>query len=133
MAGKGKLKPSPRKDKSTSQEGLLPAVPVLGPFDEFKASPVRSSRRSPGTKLNPGLPDTKTSRQKKSPLPKDAEQKEGTIEVPGLNSLLAHMEKTVDGRQQSALAGLMPPKEHRELPSEEKVCTSNESSSNQTG
>ena len=117
MAGKGKLnKASPRKDKSNRREGLLPAVPVVGPFDEFKASPVRSSRQSAGTELLPGLPD-KTPRTKKSPLSKDPKPKEGTVEVPGLSSLLSSIEKTADERHQSNHAGVPPLKEHRELPS----------------
>ncbi len=57
MAGKGKLSKAKPKDKSPRREGLLPIVPVLAPFDEFKASPVRPTRQSAGTDLLPGLPD----------------------------------------------------------------------------
>ena len=57
MAGKGKLSKAKPKDKSPRREGLLPSVPVLAPFDEFKASPVRPTRQSAGTDLLPGLPD----------------------------------------------------------------------------
>ena len=110
--GKGKLNKAKPKDKSPRREGLPPSVPVLAPFDEFKASPVRPTRQSTGTDLLPGLPD-KVPRTKKSPLPKDPKPKEGTLEVPGLS--------------------VPPPKEHRELPSEEDKDKSIESSSNQTG
>ncbi len=51
MAGKGKLSKAKPKDKSPRREGLLPNVPVLAPFDEFKASPVRPTRQSAGTDL----------------------------------------------------------------------------------
>ena len=133
MAGKGKLrKATPKKDKSPRREGLLPSVPVLAPFDEFKASPVRPTRRSAGTDLLSGLPDRAT-RTKKSPLPKDPETKEGTVEVPGLSSLLGTIDKAADERHQSSHANVPPPKEHCELPSEEKQDKSIESSSNQTG
>ena len=132
MAGKGKLTKAKPKDKSLRREGLLPSVPVLAPFDEFKASPVRPTRRSAGTDLLSGLPD-KVTRTKKSPLPKDPETKEGTVEVPGLSSLLGTIDKVADERHQSSHANVPPPKEHRELPSEEKQDKSIESSSNQTG
>ena len=132
MAGKGKLnKATPKKDQSPRREGLLPAVPVRAPFDEFKVSPGRSSRQSSGTDLLPGLPD-KTPRTRKSPLSKDPKSKEGTIEVPGLSSLLGSIGKTADERHQSSHAGVHPPKEHRELPSEENQNKSIESSSKQS-
>ena len=133
MAGKGKLnKATPKKDKSPRREGLLPSVPVRAPFDEFKVSPGRSSRQSSGTDLLPGLPD-KVPRTKKSPLSKDLKPKEGTVEVPGLSSLLGTIDKVADERHQSSHADVPPPKEHRELPSEENQNKSIESSSNQTG
>ena len=70
------------------------------------------TRQSAGTDLLPGLPD-KVPRTKKSPLPKDPKPKEGTLKVPGLS--------------------VPPPKEHRELPSEEDKDKNIESSSHQTG
>ena len=112
MAGKGKLRQArPKKDKSPRREGLLPAVPVRAPFDEFRVSPGRSSRQSSGTDLLPGLPD-KALRTKKSPLPKDPKTKEGTLEVPGLSSLLGSIDKVAEERHQSNHAGVPPPKEH---------------------
>ena len=78
MAGKGKLSKAKPKDKSPRREGLLPIIPVLAPFDEFKVSPGRSSRQSSGTDLLPGLPD-KVPRTKKSHLSKDPKSKEGTL------------------------------------------------------
>ncbi len=88
MAGKGKLNQAkPKVNKSPRREGLLPDVPVRAPFDEFKASPVRPTRQSLGTEILPGLPDT-LPRAKKSLLSKDPKPKEGTLEVPGLGSLL---------------------------------------------
>ncbi len=133
MADKGKLSQArPKKGKSPRREGLLPAVPVCVPFDEFWPSPSRPTRQSSSTDLLPGLPD-KTPRAKKSPVPKDPKSKEGTIEVPGLSSLLDFIDKAADERHQSSHAGVPPLKEHRELPSEEKQDKSIESSSNQTG
>ncbi len=110
MAGKGKLSQArPKKEKSPRREGLLPAVPVCAPFDEFKVSPSRSSRQSSGTDLLPGLPD-KVPRTKKSPLSKDPKSKEGTLEVPGLSSLLGSIDRAADERHQSSHAGVHPPK-----------------------
>jgi hypothetical protein len=125
-AGRGKLKPT-KKDKSPVREPL----PLRSPFDEFKLSPGLSNRRRLSGDLLPGLPD-KTPRRKKdkSPLIKDPKTKEGTVEVPGLGSLL---EKSVDERHQSNHFGDPPLKEHLELPSEEKQNKSIESSSTQTG
>jgi hypothetical protein len=135
MTGKGKLSQAkPKNDKSPRREGLLPAVPALAPFDEFRPSPSRSTRQSSSTDLLPGLPD-KTPRAKKDkfPLPKDPKTKEGTLEVPGLSSLLDSIDKAADERHQSNHAGVPPLKEHREIPSEENQDKSIESSSNQTG
>ncbi len=125
-------KAKPKDNKSPRREGLPPSVPVLAPFDEFKASPVRPTRQSAGTDLLPGLPD-KAPRAKKSPLPKDPKTKEGTVEVPGRSSLLDPSDKVADERHQSNHAGVPPPKEHHELPSEENKDKSIESSSSQTG
>jgi hypothetical protein len=135
MAGRGKLSPKKqKKDKPAVREGLPPAVPLRAPFDEFRASSSPPTRRSAGTDLNPGLPDRPLRAKKnKSPLSKDPEQKEGTLEVPGLSSLLGSIDKAADDRHQSNHAGVHPPKEHRELPSEETQDKSIESSSNQTG
>ena len=109
MAGRGKLKPR-KKDQSPS-----PASPVRAPFDEFKSSPPLSSRSRLSGELLPGLPDKTPRRRKdKSPLVKDPITKEGTVEVPGLGSLL---EKSVDERHQKC-----------ELPSEETQNVSIESS-----
>ncbi len=99
MAGRGKLKPP--KGKSPIRQPL----PVRSPINEdmrsqmFNFSPGLSNRRCLSGKLLPGLPD-KTPRRKKdkSPLAKDPTTKEGTVEVPGLGSLL---EKSVDERHQS--------------------------------
>ena len=87
MAGRGKLgQTKAKKDKSPARD----ALPLRAPFDEFKLSPDRpSTRRRSGTDLLPGLPDkTPRARKDKSPLPKDPKTKEGTVEVPGLGSLL---------------------------------------------
>ncbi len=111
---------------------MLPTVPFLAPFDEFRSPPSRPTRQSAGTDLLPGLPD-KAPRAKKSPLPKDPKTKEGTLEVPGLSSLLDSIDKAADERHQSNHAGVPPIKERRELPSEENKNKSIESSSNQTG
>ena len=53
-------------------------------------------------------------------MSKDPKLKEGTLEVPGLSSLLDSIDKAADERHQSNHAGVPPLKEHRELPSEEK-------------
>jgi hypothetical protein len=66
-------------------------------------------------------------------LSKDPKLKEGTLEVPGLRSLLGSIDKAADERHQSNHAGVHPPKEHRELLWEENKDKSIESSSNQTG
>ena len=97
----------------------------------FNLSPGLSNRRRSDTDLLPGLPD-KTPRKKKdkSPLPKDPNTKDGTVQVPGLGSLI---EKCVDERHQSNHFGEPPLKEHRELPSEENEIESITSSSTQTG
>ena len=63
-------------------------------------------------------------------MPKDPTTKEGTVEVPGLGSLI---EKSVDDRHQSNHFGEPPLKEHHELPSEEDQNKSIGSSSTQTG
>ncbi len=63
-------------------------------------------------------------------MPKDPITKEGTVQVPGLGSLI---EKCVDERHQSNHFGEPPLKEHHELPLEENVNKSIESSSTQTG
>jgi hypothetical protein len=107
---------------------------VRAPFDEFRPSPSRPTRKSSGTDLLPGLSDkTPRAKKDKSPLPKDPKTKEGTLEVPGLSSLLDSIDKAADERHQSNRAGVPPLKEHRELPSEENQDKSIESSSNQTG
>ncbi len=80
-------------------------LPARSPMDEdmrsqmFNLSPGVFNRRRLSGDLLPGLPD-KTPRRKKdkSPLAKDPTTKKGTIEVPGLGSLL---EKSVDERHQS--------------------------------
>ena len=133
MAGRGKLKPK-AKGKSPVRE---PPLPARSPIDEgmrsqmFNLSPGLSNRRRSDVDLLPGLPD-KTPRRKKdkSPLPKDPTTKEGTVEVPGLGSLL---EKSVDERHQSNHFGEPSLKEHRELPLVEDQDKSIESSSTQTG
>ena len=126
MADRGKLK-SAKKDKSPARE----ALPLRAPFDEFKLSPDPPRRRRSGADLLPGLSDkTPRARKDKSPLPKDPKTKEGTVEVPGLGSLL---EKSVDERHQSNHFGEPPLKEHIELPSEENQEKSIESSRTQTG
>jgi hypothetical protein len=131
MAGRGKLKPT-TKGKSHVQE----TTPVRSPLDDGKRSemlnlsPSLSNRRSSGADLLPGLPDRAPRKSKgKSPLAKDPATKDGTIEVPGLGSLI---ERIVDERHQSNHFGDRPIKEHLELPSEEND-KSNESSSIQTG
>ncbi len=75
-------------------------LPVRSPVDVdmrsqmFNLSPGLSNRRRLSGKILPGLHD-KTPRRKrdKSPLVKDPTSKEGTVEVPGLGSIL---EKSVD-------------------------------------
>ncbi len=97
----------------------------------FNLSPGLSNRRRLNGELLPGLPDKAPRRKKdKSPLTKDPTTKEGTVEVPGLGSLL---EKSVDERHQSNHFGDPPLKEHLELPLEENQNKSIESSSTQTG
>ena len=113
------------------------ALPVRSPIDDdkrsqmFNLSPGLSNRRSANADLLPSLPDTTMRRKKdKFPLAKDPTTKEGTVEVPGLGSLL---EKSVDERHQSNHFSDPPLKEHIELPSEENLNKSIESSSTQTG
>jgi hypothetical protein len=129
-AGRGKLKPT--KGRSPIRQ----ALPVRSPIDEdkisqmFNLSPGLYNRRSSNADLLPGLPDKTPRRKDKSPLAKDPTTKEGTVEVPGLGSLL---DKSVDERHQSNHFGEPPLKEHRELPSEENQDKSIESSSTQAG
>ena len=80
--------------------------------------------------LLPGLPDKAPRKSKgKSPLAKDP-KKDGTIEVPGLGSLL---EKCVDERHLSNHFGEPPMKEHLDRASVKKAEMSNESSSIKNG
>ena len=112
MAGRGKLSQTKaKKDKSPAREGLLPAVPVRAPFDEFKLSPSTSSRRSSDVvDLLPGLPDKiPRTRKNKSPSTKAPPTKDGAIEVPGLGSRL---EQIIDDKHQSNHFGESPVKEH---------------------
>ena len=131
MAGRGKLKPA-AKSKSPIQE----ALPVRSPIDDsmrsqmFNLSSGLSNRRSSNADLLPGLPDKAPRKSKgKSPLAKDP-KKDGTIEVPGLGSLL---EKCVDERHQSNHFGDRPVLEHLDRASIKKAETSNESSSIKIG
>ena len=99
MAGRGKLK------TKTGKSPVRETLPARSHIDEgmrsqmFNLSPGLCNRRSLNADLHPGLPD-KTPRRKKdkSSLAKDPTTKEGTVEVPGLGSLL---EKSVDERHQS--------------------------------
>jgi hypothetical protein len=96
----------------------------------FNLSSGLSNRRSSNADLLPGLPDKAPRKSKgKSPLAKDP-KKDGTIEVPGLGSLL---EKCVDDRHQSNHFGDRPIMEHLDRASVEKAKKSNESSSIQVG
>ncbi len=96
----------------------------------FNLSSGLSNRRSSNADLLPGLPDKAPRKSKgKSPLAKDP-KKDGTIEVPGLDSLL---EKCVDERHQSNHFGDRPIMEHLDRASVEKARMSNESSSMQIG
>ena len=131
MAGRGKLKPA-AKSKSPIQE----ALPVRSPIDDgmrsqmFNLSSGLSNRRSSNADLLPGLPDKAPRKSKgKSPLAKDP-KKDGTIEVPGLGSLL---EECVDKRHQSNHFGDRPVLEHLDRASIKKAETSNESSSIKIG
>jgi hypothetical protein len=131
MAGRGKLKPA-TKGKSPVQETL----PVRSPIDDgmrsqmFNLSSGLSNRRSSNAGLLPGLPDKAPRKSKgKSPLAKDP-KKDGTIEVPGLGSLL---EKCVDERHQSNHFSDSPIMEHHDRALVEKAKKSNEGSSIQIG
>ena len=128
MAGRGKLgQTKGKKDKSPARD----ALPLRAPFDEFKLSPSTSSRRSSDVDLLPGLPDkAPRTRKNKSPSTKAPPTKDGTIEVPGLGSLL---EKCVDDRHQSNHFGDRPVLEHLDRASIKKAETSNESSSIKIG
>jgi hypothetical protein len=115
--------PPYRQRQAKANEGQVSyttSPPCAPPIDEdkisqmFNLSPSLSNRRSSNADLLPGLPD-KTPRRKKdkSPLAKDP-TKEGTVEVPGLVSLL---EKSVgvDERHHSNHFGEPPLKAHLEL------------------
>jgi hypothetical protein len=126
MAGRGKLRQT-KKDKYPARE----AIPLRAPFDEFKLSPSTSSRRRSEVDLLPGLPDkAPRTRTNKSPLTKAPPTKDGTIEVPGLGSLL---EKSVDERHQSNHFGDPPLKKHQAPPTVENSDKSVESSTALTG